>query len=441
MKRLFIVVGALCLVFLSAITIAGDLRDEKTLTDTDFISCLYAGGHMVAHGRGHNLYPKLGAQDFYDEEFAAYTRALLNKPDKTWLFHFSYPAVVGVLCAPFALLPFRAALIAWQLFSVFALVIATILFSKTQSKFSALTIFLSSCMFLPVLQTIVVGQNSLVLGLFPLVLGYYLWQKKHPLACGLSWSLVGLKPQLALPVAAIAGTLLLSALFKRIPKKEVTPLWLGLIAGTFALHLIPCLFFGFDIFPLWLNSVKLGGAAFGAEKSGYWQYHLFCSVPCVSIISAPKSMWLSVRPIAFGIGLLLLAIFSALNSTILKEEEEEEKVVEEVPSDRQKALLTFLSVPLVFVAAPHLLLYDSCLLLLPAWIVFTQFDSSEKQARWLQISTFLLMGSFSAYLMAILLLPALPDILWQQILMSLVLAFIVFASIVIKRELKTQMPL
>lgn len=432
MKRLAIVIGTVCLLFMSAITIAGDMRDEKVLVDTDFVACLYAAGHMVSHGHGTGLYPSLGATDFYNEEFAVYTRGLLGKSDKTWLFHFSYPAIVAIMLAPYSVLPFRAALIAWQLLSVFSYFMSAYCFAKTQNKYSAGTIFLCSCAFLPVLQTMVVGQNSLVLGLLPLSLGYFFWQRENPLASGLVWSLVGLKPQLAIPVAAIAFTLLLSTFIYDLSKREVAKLWVGLIAGTILLHLIPCFIFGFETFPLWLNSVKLGAAAFGAEKSGYWQYHLFCSVPCVAIISLPRELWLKVRPFAFITGIICAGILSAANTRLFGKE---------LPLEKARALLMFLSTPLIFIAAPHLLLYDSCLLLIPAWIAFCSLDFNHKISLSARVSTTVLILLFNAYLMTMLLIPGLPGVLWQQILVLAVTCFVLLFSVLSWKEISSKQSL
>ena len=414
-----------------AITIAGDMRPLSAICDTDYVTALYAAGHMVGHGAGHDIYPALSAENFYHEKFALYTRELLGKPDTGWLYLFSYPAAVAMLCAPFSFMDPRISLACWQVFSILGLLAGVLAFCAVPgTRANALTVFLASCLFLPMLDVVVVGQTSLILGLLPLCLGYYLWQKERYFIAGLAWSVMGLKPQIALPIAVIAAAMLLATIFRWTEKRETLSLIAGLLCGTVVLHAVPSLLLGPDIFLLWLNGVRMSGAAFAAEKTGYWQYHLFCSLPCLSVLCFPKELCLQVRQVSYVGGLLALVAASFASAAVVKQS---------LSATMRRDLLIILATPIIMVSAPHLLLYDTCLLLLPAWILFFRFDDGAVPGsagfqpaskpfsfvKWGRTGAMAIMLALNIFLIALLTQPGYPGLTWQLIIVLAVLIYLI----------------
>jgi hypothetical protein len=416
---------------------AGDLRPLPVICTTDYVNTLYVGGYMMNHGEGRELYPKASATSFYAEKFSERAKQLLPPTGKTWLYLFTYPSMVALMAAPLAVLDPVASLIAWQLLSLLALAASAFFFANTGSaRASALTVLTCSFLFLPLLNVIVIGQTSLLLGLLPLTAGYCFWQRDRFFLAGLVWSLLGLKPQLALPIVIIVTSLLIAAFaWKPSPLERREPLRMiaGLTIGTLIMHAVPALLLGFDSFSLWIHAVKMSGQAFGAEETGYWQYHLFFSLPCVVILLLPKSAWQMAKTPSYVLGgiSMLIGVWASCKLIAMR-----------ISAERRKDLLIMLAVPLMIAAAPHLLLYDTCLLLLPGWVLFFKLTATDSKLRRAKLAAFGILCAFDIYLFAIL-APFHFDAAFYQaaiVLTVLIYTFIFFLQVSTDRGTVEQFP-
>lgn len=418
-NKLVPILGTIGMIIMLVIIVAADKRPLCDICDTDYVNTLYPAGHMVNHGAGREIYPDLKAKSFYTEKFAAYTRNLLNKPNPRWLYMFAYAPAVALSMTPLALLDVRSSLVAWQLLSMLAIAISAAAFALMPgTRASVLRVFLCVGLYLPVLDVVTIGQTSILLGFFPFCLGYLFWQNERYLATGLCWSILGLKPQMAVPVAIICGALLLASIQKKIDKREVLLIIAGGVLGTFILHLIPILVLGPDIFPLWLNALKVTGEVFAAENTGYWQYHLFCSVPCLVILMLPKELWSKAKLPSYFFGLFAMLASVPICARIL---------AMQLSAGLRRDLLIVIATPFLMICAPHLLLYDTCLMLLPAWILFYRLPQQSEFARFGRPAMVLLMVAMNIYLLAILTQPSLPSLGWQVFLLCGLILFILIA--------------
>jgi hypothetical protein len=399
--------GALSLMLMLLLVVAGDLRPLKEIKQTDYVTALYVAGHMVAHNVGGDLYPVATAKTFYDEKFADYARRLLagdegkdNQPEHgsggttdrstqvsagsgssqvsagtgqttghgRGLFLFTYPPPLAIACAPLALLSPVASLAVWQAISLLALFLSALLFATVGGvKRNFLAIFVTAFLFFPLLNVFVTGQTSIVLGLAPLVAGYCFWQKQRSILAGLSWSVLALKPQLMIPVFAIVVALFICSLVGRgfESKKEVWSMIAGVALGLLLFAILSVVFLGFDSLPNWLKALQLSSHTFAASETGYWQYHLFFSAPCLLVVSLPPALWVAARTPAYVGGVVLLAAGIAMlcRASELKLER-----------SRKIDLMIVLAMPLMVMSAPHLLIYDLSMFLLPAWIIFFRWQ-------------------------------------------------------------------
>jgi hypothetical protein len=376
---------------------AGDRRPLPVICTTDYVNTLYVGGYMMNHGEGRDLYPKASAISFYTEKFSDCAKQLLPPTGRTWLYLFTYPSMVALVAAPLAVLDPVDSLIAWQILSLFALAASAFLFANTGTvRAPALTVLTSSFLFLPLLNVIVIGQTSLLLGLLPLTAGYCIWQRNRFFLAGLVWSILGLKPQLALPIVVIVTSLLTAAFVLKsspVGRREPVQMIAGLTVGTLIIHTVPALLLGFDSFFLWVHAVKMSGQAFGAEETGYWQYHLFFSLPCVLILLLPKPAWQAAKTPSYVLGgiSMLIGIWASCKLIAMR-----------IPAERCKDLLIMLAVPLMVAAAPHLLLYDTCLLLLPGWVLFFKLSETDRKLRQAKLAAIGILSAFDLYQIAIL---------------------------------------
>jgi hypothetical protein len=394
-----------------SIVYLGDKRPISTICTTDYVNTLYAGGHMVNHGAGRDLYPDLSATSFYGEKFATYTTTLLPPSQKIWLYLFTYPPIIAMVAAPFTYLDPVSSLVAWQVFSFAGLVLSAVLFAKTDGvRASPLQIVLVSCLFFPLLNVIVIGQTSILLGILPLSAGYFFWQRNKPFLTGLCWSVLGLKPQLALPIVIICASLIIAHIFFKDDKTErhtLVLLFASLLSGTAILHLIPIIAFGADSLFRWLHAVKMSSQAFGAQETGYWQYHLFFSLPCLVILLLPQSWWLAAKTPAYilGVVMLVLGMFVACKLLRMK-----------LSTSRRIDFLIILTIPFVIAASPHLLLYDTCLLLLPAWILFFKLTEHSALMQLAKLGALFFLFLFDLYICLILSPSPLPVRFFQVLI-------------------------
>ena len=404
------------MLLLAVIVWAADRRPLPVLNSTDYMCAFYVAGHMVNHGAGKDLYPQPPAANFYQEKFALYARRLLNEKEGSGMYLFAYPPLVALVAAPFARLEPAQSLMAWQAVSFLSLLMSSILFASTAGvRASPLVVLLSSCLFFPLHNVIVVGQTPLLIGLLPLAAGYFFWQRQKPFLSGVCWSVLGLKPQLAIPIVVLWCALAISALAcRKRPEDHEAPNAVrlaepaaiagGVVVGLLVEHGIPLLLIGTDSFGLWLNAVKMSSQAFAAPEAGYWQYHLFFSLPNLLVLVAPKGWWQGARLPSYVVGALMLVLGVTACCRILG-----------LPMslERRRDLLMILAVSFMIFSAPHILLYDTCLLLLPAWILFFKLDGDSFFLTLGRAIALAILAGFDLYICLLLSAQELPAVAWQ----------------------------
>jgi hypothetical protein len=420
-NMIILLISAISLLLSSLLLWAADSRPQSAIDTTDYVTTLYIAGHMVRNHAQEDIYPARDGTTFKNEKFETYGRKLLNDTSSNNFYLFPYPPLIALVTSVICFTTPTKSLIIWQSLSALSLFLSAWLFANLQNvKQNALFIFIASSAFFPVFNVLVVGQTSLLLGLLPLVGGYFLWMKNKPLEAGLAWSFLALKPQLLIPIAILLATLFADFLLNqtRLGKsqnqsnfqpKDSLLLILGVCLGIACLASLSVLIVGLDLNMGWLNAVHISGEMYGKLSTGYWQYHLFISLPCIILFCLPQALKESARLPTYALGgaLMLVAVAISLKTLHLA-----------LDKDTRKELLVIICVFFLVLAAPHLLLYDATLLLLPAWIVLFRW-TRELQFYVPAVVMILLIGmAFDTYLAAILVPGNRSMVPWQVALIS-----------------------
>lgn len=305
---------------------SGNMDLAGQVIGTDYLQ-FYAAGVTLRQGESANLY-NFAFQSQLEQSIAgpglASFHAFITPPFLAWLF------------VPLSHLPYIWSFIIWSLLGLIFLWIGIKLLDTTRAN----TDFLWSLTWFPVFAAISFGQNSLLSLLF-LSLSYWLWKKNKYLASGLVSSLLLFKPQLVL------GLGLLWLLEWRKSWKSLLGLFLGgaILAGAcfwllpnasrsyveLARNYLPGMIYQ-DQFPLLhLHSLR-----------GFW------------ILLFPGNKWL-----AEGLS-LVLSVIGVLAYIIYWRK------------NRGSSDLLFAgAICLTIWITPHAMIYDWCILLIPA-ILFWQ---------------------------------------------------------------------
>lgn len=208
-----------------------------TALHTDDFGFFYSAAHMVLDGRGHQLY------DFHSQQLYQ-----LAGNHNTSLF-FYYPAAAVVPVLPFAVFPFKVALLVWDFVSLLAVAICGALLTEGRPTARRMAGVFSIYFFGPTLYLLVAGQMTAVI-LIAIAGAWLNW--KRPLRSGLWLSLGLLKFQL------IAGFIVLLAL-----RRQWRAL-AGVCSGAFVLYLVGAVIAGW----LWpMEEMRLSAVG---ERLGAW---------------------------------------------------------------------------------------------------------------------------------------------------------------------------
>jgi len=147
---------------------------------TDFLA-YFSAGKIILMGRSADLYDLSLLTSLQQSIFGSSTPGF---------YPYLYPPHYAFFMAPFALLPYNAAYLAWVVVGVICLWLSI----KWLGIHKPLPIFLFSLTWFPVFSVVSFGQNSFFsLAIFCLT--YYLWRKNKHLPAGLVFSLLLFKPQ------------------------------------------------------------------------------------------------------------------------------------------------------------------------------------------------------------------------------------------------------
>lgn len=292
-----LVVWTITVLFL---TFATDLIVPESKNLSDFHLNFWEAGYLVAHNQIHDLYPRLTALGPVGERFDEIAHQLFPNIPSTRHAIFLYVPLMAVLCAPFGFLSGVHALIVWQALNVSGLVAYSLYIAREQAV-KWWQAFVLGFVYLPVASTIWIGQCSMLVGLFPLVLGYIAAKKNKDFLAGLIWSLMFLKPQyspIPLFTAITSGRWMILA---------------GFMTGCAAILGVSFVCFSPEIFWQWFHAASQLGekaisGAFAVPPT------LVTTVPGCILVNLPPEVRTSAKWIVYLVcgGIALPALFLVL---------------------------------------------------------------------------------------------------------------------------------
>ena len=213
---------------------------------------------------------------------------------------YMYTPLVAGFFAPLSLMGPNLSLLIWQALSVLALALSCWFMAQiTATKTSDL--FYLSFLYGPVFLTLWAGQLGLAFGLAPLCAGYYLLLRQWPLAAGLVWSLLLLKPQYFLAAAFVA---LILAMIRRYRA------FLGMALGVVILFALTVIVFSPELTLHWLKSHRVGDSIFSGGLHGI-PAHLITGLPAnLMILFSPDVRAALKCPLYAGSAVLWLVGFA-----------------------------------------------------------------------------------------------------------------------------------
>jgi hypothetical protein len=270
---------------------------RERFQESDFIMTFYVAGRLVLSGRSSELYPAPHADSFVHSPFDQAAHEFLpHLPEASTAAYMYLPLVAGFF-APLSLAGPNLSLLIWQALSVLALafscwVMAQITATKTSNIF-----FLSS-LYGPVFLTLWAGQLGLGFGLAPLCAGYYLLLRQWPLAAGLVWSLLLLKPQYFLAAAFVALILAIIGRYRT---------FFGMTIGLTILLALTVLIFSPELTTQWLLSHRVSDSTYSSGLHAI-PAHLITGLPANLMILFPASAREVLKwPLYAGAALLWIA--------------------------------------------------------------------------------------------------------------------------------------
>jgi hypothetical protein len=356
-RRTPLIAAFLWMLLLLTLIVGADLKAPEALVGNDYHTAFHVAGWMAAHGQLAELYPPAGATTFHGAPFDLTVHKMLSGVDSHLVGQFMYSPLVAYAFAPLSTMAPATGQLIWQAFN-FVLLAVTCLFiaaicqtERSVKKdfsvlaLSALTILSLSFLFLPIFNTLWLGQMDIALGLLPMAAGTWLLSRNKDLASGLVFSLVSLKPQFLPAVALICLGLLLRKRWQMIA---------GLTAGLIVIAGLSYATAGATVISNWISSLRISEGMFTGDFRN--PDYLAGSLPLSLLVTAPPADRLSLKPLAYLVTALGLFANAALVVWLSRRKVEPEKWLH---------LLIVVSVMPIFVYSPRLLTYDWSLLLLP----------------------------------------------------------------------------
>jgi len=349
----------------------------KQFQESDYVMTFYVAGHLAAAGKESQLYPARDATTFIDASFDKAAHALLDSlPAKTTAIYM-YSPLVAWFFAPLSHLSPSWSLLVWQLLSLLALILSSKFLAQSMQINFLDSLFLSS-LFGPIFITLWSGQLGLVFGLLPLSVGYVLFLRARPLAAGLVWSLLLLKPQYFPAVAFVALVVASCGNFRPA---------LGMALGTLAIVGANLWLFSPALVHQWLASHRLSDTLFTHAEYGIPK-HLITSLPADILLLLPAEARSAMKWPTYGTAMALWVIGLYYGWKINRGQWDQ----------RAKISLTLaVGCILSSVVLPHLLYYDLCVLIPAGFLLATTNDVVPKaiaaktitRLAWISISVYL----------------------------------------------------
>jgi Glycosyltransferase family 87 len=319
------------------------LSQRDQFQESDFIMTFYVAGHLAASGRSDELYPRPDARSFIDSPFDKAAHALLPHLPKATTGAYMYIPLVAGFFAPFSFIDPNLSLFFWQALSVLALGLSCVLLARLTALKTSDAFFLSF-LYAPVFLTLWAGQLSLGLGLLPLCAGYFVLLRQQPLAAGLVWSLLLLKPQYFFAAAFVS----LACAVRRRYRTLV-----GMMLGLIVLVALTILTFSLSVTLQWLLSHKVSDAYFFEGLQGI-PSHLLTGLPANLMVLFPVNERRAVKLPLYA-GAAALWLFGLWFCAKAK--------WSQLEGSAQVSLTFVIGLILSSLTLPHLLYYDLCVLL------------------------------------------------------------------------------
>jgi hypothetical protein len=271
-----------CVAFLTIILGTEILIPQSRIT-SDFHLNFYSAGYLVGHNEAGILYPSADATSFINTPFDQFLHQFYAGLSNNLYGTFLYTPLVAAMFSVFSPLPVNIALLVYQALNLAGIAWIGL---KAERAFGidARKVFLGSLMFFPIAGTLWLGQVSMIFGLFPLAVGYFLLQKNKSVLAGLVFALMSLKPQLA-PVPFIIAI--------------ATGNWrclAALMQGCVALLVLNIFCLTPAVFFQWLfDTTRLASGMFTTNVS-----HLIACVPGTLIMCLPETAPPYTKWIVFG---------------------------------------------------------------------------------------------------------------------------------------------
>lgn len=377
-RSLFTWIDVACLVSVAllATIVFTDFADPGVTESSDYVSSFYVAGRLAAAGKFDRLYPGPDAASFRNSPFNDSAHQFLPRLRKETTTNFMYPPIVAWVFAPLSALPPQVSLLVWQAISLLALGAACFLLSQT-TEVRTRDLFLLSSLFLPTFMAVLIGQAGIPFGLLPLSIGYWLVSKGSPLAAGVAWAGLALKPQF-LPAAGLVS--MAYAVSGRIR------LLSGMVLGL-------CVWLALNYFLVpegtlaaWIRSLRVSDAIF-SEDEYQVPVHLIASIPADLMMRFSPAARISLKPVLYGlsVGLGLLALWQCRK--ILRSR---------LPDDLSRLVVFATSVAILPLTSPHLLYYD-LVILFPTGLILLDSQWSRPPLTGLRRMVMVSWSSIGAY--------------------------------------------
>jgi Glycosyltransferase family 87 len=317
--------------------------------ESDFIMTFYVAGHLAANGRSTELYPEPNARSFIDSPFDKAVHRLLPHLPKATTGAYMYIPLVAGFFAPFSFAGPNLSLFFWQVFSVLGLGLACFLLSRLTTVKTSEAFFLSF-LYMPVFLTLWAGQLGLGFGLLPLCVGYFLLLRERPLAAGLVWSLLLLKPQYFFAAAFVALACALAGRYRT---------FVGMVFGVSLLIMLTIVLFSPEVTSQWLASHKVSDAYFFEGLHGI-PSHLVAGLPANVMILLPVHER-SLAKVPLYAGAAAAWLIGLWFSARLKQSG--------LQWSTQISVVFLIGLMLSSLTLPHLLYYDLCVLVPAGFIL------------------------------------------------------------------------
>lgn len=332
-----------------------DITMPKVNQNSDYLMTFHTAGHLVREGKSSELYPPKSATTFSDTDFdKAAHRVLPLLPERATAEYMYMPMVAGIF-TPFSLLEPSYSLLAWQIVSLAALVVASILiFSAAKDEGEESSPYLSAWIALtliPLAISVWIGQVSVVFGVLPLAAGLYFLMKQKDLAAGALWSLCVIKPQFFVP-ALIMTVALASA-------KRFKPA-IGIACGIASIVGLNLLLFSTSMFGQWLTTLKLAETVYSNLKFGVAQ-HMATSLPRAIILLTPVDQHTLIKPAVYTMSAILGAIGLFFASKLLRSN---------LPGNQKVALAAIIAIFATPIIVPHVFFYDYSIFVTAAFLAY-----------------------------------------------------------------------